>query len=341
MDLHDDDRKTEEVRRFYAAAPFPNYRAGDDLAALRARAARSSFARMLDRAVAPEARVLDLGCGTGQMTLYLASGGRRRLVVGADLCRESLALAAQAAARFGLGDRARFVETDLRRPALAAGAFDVVLCWGVLHHTPDPRAALRGVVELARPGGVVVLGLYNTFARLPHRLRRLLYRASGGRLLLGDPVLRQRGRDPARRRAWLRDQYQHPLEQSFTLARVRRWLASEGVEYLRSYPSALVGEDTAARADGDRQPDGDGDGDGGGGGALFAPAADRWWPEEIAAQLSWMASLGHEGGLFGVIGRRGARQEGARTPASDRAAPGGSGRDAARGTGPPRFAARG
>src|SRR4051794_37378181 len=69
------DARTEAVRRFYAEAPFPNYGPRDTLATLRARAARSAFARRLDDAIADDARVLDLGCGTGQMTLFLASRG--------------------------------------------------------------------------------------------------------------------------------------------------------------------------------------------------------------------------------------------------------------------------
>src|SRR5262245_55292577 len=140
-----ENERTAAVRAFYTEAPFPNYAPGDTLATLRARAARSDFARLLDQAIAPDARVLDLGCGTGQMALYLAGGERR--VVGADLTRASLALAAHAARRFGV-ERVLFVETDLRHPALRPASFDVVLCTGVLHHTPDPRAAFAQVARL-------------------------------------------------------------------------------------------------------------------------------------------------------------------------------------------------
>lgn len=196
------DRRTETVRRFYSEAPFPSYGARDTLATLRLRAERSPLARLLDEAIPQEARVLDLGCGTGQMTIFLANG--KRWVVGADLTRASLALAADAARRFGV-ERTLFVETDLRRPGLAEGRFNVVLSLGVLHHTPDPRAAFRALAHLARPGGVIVVGLYNAFARLPHRLRRLLARATGMRLVPWDPVLSARQAEPTRRAAWLRD----------------------------------------------------------------------------------------------------------------------------------------
>jgi 2-polyprenyl-3-methyl-5-hydroxy-6-metoxy-1,4-benzoquinol methylase len=278
-----DNRRTETVRRFYTEAPFPSYGARDTLASLRLRAERSPLARLLDEAIPQDARVLDLGCGTGQMTIFLANGKRR--VVGADLTRASLALAADAARRFG-AEQTLFVETDLRHPALAEGRFDVVLSLGVLHHTPDPRAAFAALARLARPDGVIVVGLYNAFARLPHRLRRLMARATGMRLVPFDPVLSQRQAEPARRAAWLRDQYLHPEEHRHTLGEVQRWFRDNDVDYLRSYPSALL--------DGETPPADE----------LFAPAADDWWPEGILAQLGWMRTLGAEGGLFVVIGRR-------------------------------------
>src|SRR5215831_11040388 len=117
------DRRTEIVRRFYERAPFPGYAPHDSLHALRARAAHNEFARLLDRAIPGDARVVEVGCGTGQMALHLARADR--LVVAADLTHASLALGAAAARRFRV-DRVRFVETDLRCAGLTPGAFDVV-----------------------------------------------------------------------------------------------------------------------------------------------------------------------------------------------------------------------
>ncbi len=273
----------EALRAFYAAAPFPGYPPRDSYSALRARAERSEFARLLDRAVAPDATVLEVGCGTGQMSLFLASGGR--LVVGADLSRASLLLAARAALRFGI-QRVRFIATDLRRPALRAEAFDVVYCSGVLHHTPDPRASFRAIATLARPGGVVVIGVYNAYARLPHRLRRAVARLTGFRWIPCDPVLRERAAEPDRREAWLRDQYRHPEEHCHTLAEVQSWFAASDVEYLRTYPGTVLAE--RKREDRD----------------LFAPATDNWGFENVLQQLCWSWTLGREGGLFIVIGQR-------------------------------------
>ena len=128
-----------------------------------------------------------------------------------------------------------------------------------------------------------MVGVYNAFARLPARLRRVVARLSGFRIVPFDPVLRGRNHEPARREAWLRDQYDHPEEHTHTLAEVQGWFAENGVEYLRAYPSALL----------DDEPD-----------ELFAPAPDNWRPEGWLAQLAWIWSLGGEGGLFFTVGRR-------------------------------------
>jgi len=271
------------VRAFYSAAPFPGYPPRETLVHLRERGRRSEFARLLDEAIPPGARVLELGCGTGQMSLFLATVGR--MVIGADLARPSLELAAEAAKRFGV-EGVLFVETDLRRPGLREGAFDVVVCSGVLHHTPDPRAAFGAVARLVKPGGYVVLGLYNAFARLPHRLRRGIARLSGFRVIPFDPVLQKRSSEPARRTAWLRDQYQHPEEHRHTLREVKSWFRENEIDYVRAYPSALLASPDSVEP------------------SLFTPAQDDWGLEAFLAQVSWMGTLAAEVGLFITVGQR-------------------------------------
>src|SRR5262249_22809557 len=155
----------------------------------------------------------------------------------------------------------------LRSPGLALGAFDVVVCSGVLHHTPDPRASFSSVARLVRPGGVLVVGLYNAYARLPLRLRRAVARLTGVPWIPWDRVLRDRRGQPARREAWLRDQYRHVEEHRHTLGEVRSWFREGGLVYLRAYPSALLGGES---------------------GDLFSQSQDDWAFERFLAQLSWM-----------------------------------------------------
>jgi SAM-dependent methyltransferase len=274
------DPQTEILRQFYDRAPFPGYPPRDSLLAFRARADRSRFAQLLDRAIPADARIAEIGCGTGQMSLYLARADR--VIIAADLSRAALTLGAAAAQRYGV-DHVQFVEADLHRPALKPVAFDVVYSSGVLHHTPNPRAAFGAIARLARPGGIVVVGVYNALARIPLRLRRTVARLTRFRVVPFDPVLRDRRQEPARRDAWLRDQYQHPEEHRHTVAGIKAWLSENEVEYLRTFPSTVLEEES---------------------GDLFARAVDDWFVERWIAQLGWMWSLGGEGGLFFTIGRR-------------------------------------
>jgi SAM-dependent methyltransferase len=247
--------------------PFPNRRA----TVSRPSAPRRPAAAQLSSAI-PALRELPIGCGTGQMS----SRGLTGLVIAADLSRSSLLLGAAAARRFGIS-QAHFVETDLHRSALKSGAFDVVYSSGVLHHTSNPRAAFVEVARLARRGGIVIVGVYNAVARIPLRLRRHVARATHFRIVPFDPVLRERRHEPARRDAWLRDQYQHPEEHSHTVAEIQRWFADNDVDYLRSFPSTVLDDDSED---------------------LFARAVDDWRVERWIAQLGWMWTLGGEGAVL-------------------------------------------
>jgi SAM-dependent methyltransferase len=276
----DGDSRTEIVRQFYERAPFPAYAARDSLSAFRARAERSRFAQLLDRTLPGDARIADIGCGTGQMSLYLARADR--VVIAADLSRAALRLGHQAARRYGIAS-VQFVETDLHSPGLKPGSFDAVYSAGVLHHTPSPSSAFARLAQVVRPGGIVIVGVYNTFARMPLRLRRAVARLTRFRVVPFDPVLRERREEGARREAWLRDQYQHPEEHCHTVAEVKRWFSDNDIECLRTFPSTLLQDEC---------------------GDLFTRALDDWIVERWIAQMGWIWTLGAEGGLFFTIGRR-------------------------------------
>lgn len=91
----------------------------------------------------PAASVLDLGCGTGLLSVAIAEDGRRR-VVGVDTARAMLDIAR---ARKG-GDRVRFVEADARSARLGE-TFDLVVMTGHAFQcflTGDDRLALLSTI---------------------------------------------------------------------------------------------------------------------------------------------------------------------------------------------------
>jgi len=97
--------------------------------------------------------VLDLGCGTGSLSLLLAAAGHR--VTGIDL---ATAMVTRARAKLAAADLpARFLIGDAAAPPTGSDRFDVLLCRHLVWTLPEPLTALRDWVTRLRPGGTLVL----------------------------------------------------------------------------------------------------------------------------------------------------------------------------------------
>jgi len=130
---------------------------------LRDPAVRAAWRKLLLSVVPPApARIADLGCGTGTLTLLLAAEGYA--VDGVDFSPEMIR---RARAKEPVG-RVTFTEADADDPPLEPGVYDVVLCRHVLWAMPDPAVTLRRWIDLLGPGGRVVLveGNWSTGAGL-------------------------------------------------------------------------------------------------------------------------------------------------------------------------------
>lgn len=117
--------------------------------------------------VPPEARrALDAGCGSGAFAFPLA--GRARMVVGLDrnFTLIALAQARQAEARL---ENMAWVVADVGRLPFAAGAFDFVGSYNVLHVVPL-KGALAELTHSMTPGGRLVIRLPFLKSVLPTRL---------------------------------------------------------------------------------------------------------------------------------------------------------------------------
>ncbi|MBY8848099.1 class I SAM-dependent methyltransferase [Saccharothrix longispora] len=114
---------------------------------------RRAWADLLLPLLPRAADVVDLGCGTGSLSVLLAQAGHR--VRGLDLSDRMVAAARAKAAAAGVD--AGFTRGDAASPRLGTGSCDVVLARHVLWALPDPAAALARWVELLRPGGLLLL----------------------------------------------------------------------------------------------------------------------------------------------------------------------------------------
>ncbi|MFD1539697.1 class I SAM-dependent methyltransferase [Nonomuraea guangzhouensis] len=100
------------------------------------------------------ADVLDLGCGTGSLSLLLAEQGHRP--IGVDLAPQMVEQARRKLTGAGF-DAAMLVGDASSPPAAAGTSFDVILSRHLLWTLPAPEKALRRWVDLLRPGGRLVL----------------------------------------------------------------------------------------------------------------------------------------------------------------------------------------
>lgn len=107
--------------------------------------------------------VLDAGVGAGRFSDVLSRWGAS--VVGIDL---SFAVEA---ARENLAGRpnALVAQADIFKLPFAPATFDLIISIGVLHHTPDTRAAFERLVPLLKPGGEICIWVYSPS---PHYLLR-------------------------------------------------------------------------------------------------------------------------------------------------------------------------
>ena len=101
-------------------------------------------------------RVLDIGCGMGDVTLLVAQlVGPAGRVVSIDLDQASIDTAHRRAAAVGL-ENTTFHRADIMT-FVDAKAFDAIVGRLVLEFLPDPIAAIRHLAGLLRPGGIMAL----------------------------------------------------------------------------------------------------------------------------------------------------------------------------------------
>lgn len=121
-------------------------------------------------------KVIDFGCGTGEVDVVLASWGAH--VQGIDFNPVSIERARELSKRFGLSEQLDFAVGDIETFDHQAGSFDLAVSFGVIPHVPNQRHMLRRMADATRPGGYVVVGYVEDAGLIQRLLHRAIVRAN-------------------------------------------------------------------------------------------------------------------------------------------------------------------
>ena len=279
------EKKTQEVTDFYTEKPFPNYKDNDNKQTILNKGNKNFLASQFKKFMGYKKNVLEVGCGTGQLSNYFAIGTNNN-IVGLDPTTVSLKLAKEFADKNKIPN-IQFVNADIFDDVLNDEVFDFIWTNGVLHHTKNPSLAFNIISKYLKKNGYILLGLYNRYGRLRTLFRRILYKFFGASLIkLLDPTLRNIKKGNEQQiKAWIRDQYEHPVESLHTLDEVLIWFKKNKIEFINSIPSCSLNKNENLN--------------------LFQKSSKGNFLTRLYLQVSMLFNnLGADGGLFIVIGKK-------------------------------------
>ena len=180
-----------------------------------------------------EKRVLDIGCGPGEMVRDLLK--RKCRVYGVDIAEGMLKVA-----RNNLGHEVDGGETflgcgDIEHLSFKENSFDAVICAGVVEYLEQDDTGLRELNRVLRKGGTLIVTVRNKAcpARILDPLLDRLKGGSGGRRLIGS-VKRQLKMDDGRVSPFTPYRKHYPWE--FDRKLVDHGFKKEDVRYFHFYP---------------------------------------------------------------------------------------------------------
>lgn len=139
------DTSTNKVTNFYKESPFPNYKDTDNKSTILEKGNKNTLAVQFKKFIGYKKKVLEVGCGTGQLSIYFSIGTNNE-VIALDPTIESLKLAKNFSEKNNISN-IKFVNSDIFDDVLKDNYFDYIWCNGVLHHTKDPYGAFKILIQ--------------------------------------------------------------------------------------------------------------------------------------------------------------------------------------------------
>ena len=238
---HSDDDIYQKISSFYDNEPFPNYKKDENLNSILEKGNKNFLAKQFKEFMKFNKSFLEIGCGTGQLSNYFAIGSNNSIFA-LDSAFNSLVLGKKFSDANSLKN-ITFIQGDLIKKNFQADSFDFIWCNGVLHHTKNAETGFENACDSLKPGGYILVGLYNKYGRIRTVIRQKIYKHLSKQLTIFlDPYLRKLRKNEAKNKnkinAWIQDQYEHPVETLHTFDEVLLWFKKNKIEFISSIPQA-------------------------------------------------------------------------------------------------------
>lgn len=188
-------------------------------------------------------RILDVGCGTGELMLGIAK--KNMTIRALDRNRNSLFEAVKKSKIIGVRN-IKFQSFDMNKDRLPNNYFNFAYSIGVLHYLSNPESAFRKIVKSVKVGGYVTIGLYNPYGRMHVRIKRKLVHLLAGsdfgkRIEVARRLFYRRDLVP-QEVVFVADCYAHPLEKYYSFGEIIAWFKKNHIEYCSCVPPISVVE---------------------------------------------------------------------------------------------------
>jgi 2-polyprenyl-3-methyl-5-hydroxy-6-metoxy-1,4-benzoquinol methylase len=178
----------EKLREHFNAAPYPNKpleKSPDSPAFLYKHSLVSAVYHRDGRVTKTEGKViLDAGCGTGYGALALALANPGAKIVGVDLSEDSVDLARQRMAFWGL-ENCEFHAITLEALPSLGMQYDYINCDDVLYLIPDPIEGLKAMSSVLSPEGIIRVNYHSATGRAAFQLAQNAFGMLG--MMAGAP----------------------------------------------------------------------------------------------------------------------------------------------------------
>ena len=231
------DVKTERVTNFYSANRFPGYKSIDNKSTILKKGDKSLLSKKIKNLFKNKKKILEVGSGTCQLASYFAIGTNNQ-VFALDATYRSLEEGRNFAEKNNINN-IKFMHGNILDNNIKKDYFDLVWCNGVLHHTSDPYLGFVNSLSYLKKNGVIIVGMYNYYGRFTTKIMQILFKIFGKKIItMLDPIVKEMKSDYNDKNAWIEDQYNHPLEKTYTYKEISEWFKKNNVSLISTIPNS-------------------------------------------------------------------------------------------------------